>query len=158
MLTDPAAVDRAESLFREGFACSQAVLMAFAPGLGLDERQAALVASAFGGGMARHGWTCGALTGALMALGLHRGHTAAEDTATKDALYARVQALVARFEAQHGSTACRQLTGANMLDAAERQAASDRGVFTTLCPQLVRTAATLVAEELRRAHRYGATP
>jgi C_GCAxxG_C_C family probable redox protein len=148
-----AAVDRAESLFREGFACSQAVLMAFAPGLGLEERQAALVASAFGGGMARHGWTCGALTGALMALGLHGGHTSAEDAATKDALYARVQALVARFEAQHGSTACRQLTGANMLDAAERQAASDRGVFTTLCPQLVRTAATLVGEELALARR-----
>jgi len=143
-----AAVDRAESLFREGFACSQAVLMAFAPGLGMEERQAARVASAFGGGMARHGWTCGALTGALMALGLHGGHTSAEDTATKDAFYARIQALVARFEERHGATACRQLTGANMLDAAERQAASDRGVFTTLCPQLVRTAAALVAEEL----------
>jgi C_GCAxxG_C_C family probable redox protein len=148
-----AAVDRAESLFREGFSCSQAVLMAFAPGLGLEERQAALVASAFGGGMARHGWTCGALTGALMALGLHGGHTSAEDAATKDALYARVQALVARFEEQHGSTACRQLTGANMLDAAERQAASDRGVFTTVCPQLVRTAAALVGEELALARR-----
>jgi C_GCAxxG_C_C family probable redox protein len=145
---DLAKVDRAESLFREGFSCSQAVLMAFAPGLGLKQRQAALVASAFGGGMARHGWTCGALTGALMALGLHRGHSTADDTATKDALFARVQALVARFEAQHGSTACRQLTGANMLDAAERQAASDRGVFSTLCPQLVRTAATLVAGAL----------
>ena len=143
-----AVADRAESLFREGFACSQAVLMAFAPGLGMEERQAARVASAFGGGMARHGWTCGALTGALMALGLHGGHTSAEDTATKDAFYARIQALVARFEERHGATACRQLTGANMLDAAERQAASDRGVFTTLCPQLVRTAAALVAEEL----------
>ena len=143
-----AAVDRAESLFREGFACSQAVLMAFAPRLGMEERQAALVASAFGGGMARHGWTCGALTGALMALGLHGGHSTAEDTATKDALYARVQALVGRFEERHGAAACRQLTGVNMLDPAERQAASDRGVFTTLCPQLVRTAAALVAEEL----------
>jgi C_GCAxxG_C_C family probable redox protein len=122
--------------------------MAFAPGLGMEERQAALVASAFGGGMARHGWTCGALTGALMVLGLHGGHTAAEDAATKDALYARVQALVARFEERHGAAACRQLTGVNMLDPTERQAASDRGVFTTLCPQLVRTAATLVTEEL----------
>ena len=97
-----AAVDRAEALFREGFSCSQAVLMAFAPGLGMDERQAALVSSAFGGGMARHGWTCGALTGALMAVGLHAGHATAEDTATKDELYARVQALVVRFEARHG--------------------------------------------------------
>jgi C_GCAxxG_C_C family probable redox protein len=135
-------------LFREGFSCSQAVLMAFAPGLGMDERQAALVASAFGGGMARHGWTCGALTGALMAMGLHAGHTTAEDTATKDDLYARAQALVARFDQRHGATTCRQLVGANMLDPVERQAASDRGVFTTLCPQLVRTAAALVAGEL----------
>lgn len=143
-----AAVDRAEVLFREGFACSQAVLMAFAPGLGMDQRQAALVASAFGGGMARHGWTCGALTGALMAIGLHAGHAAAEDAATKDNLYARAQGLVVRFEERHGATACRQLVGANMMDPLERQAASDRGVFTTLCPQLVRTAAALVAEEL----------
>jgi len=142
------AVDRAEALFREGFSCSQAVLMAFAPGLGMDERQAALVASAFGGGVARHGWTCGALTGALMAVGLHAGHASAQDTATKDELYARVQALVVRFEDRHGATACRQLTGADMLDPAARQAAADRGVFKTLCPQLVHTAATLVAETL----------
>jgi C_GCAxxG_C_C family probable redox protein len=143
-----AAVDRAEALFREGFSCSQAVLMAFAPGLGMNETQAALVASAFGGGMARHGWTCGALTGAMMALGLHAGHASAQDTATKDALYARAQVLVARFEERHGATACRQLVGANMLDPVERQAASDRGVFKTLCPELVRTAAALVAGEL----------
>jgi C_GCAxxG_C_C family probable redox protein len=143
-----AAAERAEALFREGFSCSQAVLMAFAPGLGMDQRHAALVASAFGGGMARHGWTCGALTGAMMALGLHAGHASAQDTAAKDELCARVQLLVARFEDRHGATACRQLVGANMLDPAERQAASDRGVFTTLCPQLVRTAATLVAEAL----------
>jgi len=145
---DLAAVDRAEALFREGFSCSQAVLMAFAPGLGMEARQAALVASSFGGGMARQGWTCGALTGALMAIGLHAGHAAAEDTAAKEDLYARVQAIVARFEERHGATACRQLTGADLRDAAERQAASDRGTFTTLCPQLVRTAAALVAESL----------
>jgi C_GCAxxG_C_C family probable redox protein len=150
MLNDPAAVVRAESLFREGFSCSQAVLIAFASRLGLEERQAALAASAFGGGMARHGWTCGALTGALMALGLHGGYASPQDNETKDALYARVQALVARFEERHGATACRQLTGTNMLDPAERQAASERGVFSTVCPQLVRTAASLVAEELSR--------
>jgi len=143
-----AVVGRAEALFREGFNCSQSVLMAFAPGLGMHETQAALVASAFGGGMARHGSTCGAVTGALMAIGLHAGYTSAEDNPTKDALYARAQVLMARFEARHGATACRQLTGANLLDLVERQAAADRGTFTTLCPQLVRTAAMLVAEAL----------
>jgi C_GCAxxG_C_C family probable redox protein len=143
-----AAVDRAEALFREGFSCSQAVLMAFGPSLGMDQTQAALVSSAFGGGMARHGWTCGALTGAMMTLGLRAGYATAQDTAQKDALYVKVQALVEAFEARHGATACRQLVGANMLDPIERQAASDRGVFKTMCPELVRTAAMLVAEEL----------
>jgi C_GCAxxG_C_C family probable redox protein len=114
----------------------------------MDQTQAALVSSAFGGGMARHGWTCGALTGAMMTLGLRAGYTTAQDTAQKDALYVKVQALVEAFEARHGATACRQLVGANMLDPVERQAASDRGVFKTLCPELVRTAAMLVAEEL----------
>jgi C_GCAxxG_C_C family probable redox protein len=148
MIDHSAAVERAEALHREGFSCSQAVLMAFAPGLGMDERQAALVASAFGGGMARHGWTCGALTGALMVAGLHAGHATAPDAAAKDDVIARGQALVARFDERHGATECRQLVGANMLDPAERQAASDRGVFKTLCPELVRTAAALAAETL----------
>ena len=148
---EQAAVDRAEALFREGFSCSQAVLMAFAPSLGMNETQAALVSSAFGGGMARHGWTCGALTGAMMAMGLHAGYASAQDAAAKDELYAKVQALVAGFEARHGATACRQLVGANMLDPIDRQAASDRGVFKTLCPELVRTAASLVAKELEVA-------
>ena len=147
-LDHAASGDRAESLFRRGFSCSQSVLMAFAPGLGIEERQAALVAAAFGGGMGRQGLTCGALAGALMVLGLKHGHGIAEDGAAKDALYARVQALAARFEQQHGASTCRELTGVNMLDPTERQAASERGVFTTLCPQLVRTAATLVAEEI----------
>jgi uncharacterized protein YmfQ (DUF2313 family) len=56
--------------------------------------------------------------------------------------------LMARFEEWHGATACRELTRANLLDPVERQAAADRGTFTTLCPQLVRTAAMLVAEAL----------
>jgi len=55
---------------------------------------------------------------------------------------------VARFEERHGATACRQLVGANMLDPVERQDAPGSGLFTTLCPQLVRTAAALVSETL----------
>lgn len=49
--------------------CCQAVLMSFAGDVGLTEEQAFKVASHFGSGM-RHGSTCGAITGALMALGM----------------------------------------------------------------------------------------
>lgn len=49
--------------------CCQAVLIPFAAECGLTEEQAARLGSHFGGGM-RCGSTCGALTGALMVLGL----------------------------------------------------------------------------------------
>ena len=62
--------DLALSRFSEGFSCSQSVLAAFAPELGLDADAALRVSAAFGGGMGRLGDTCGAVTGALMVLGL----------------------------------------------------------------------------------------
>lgn len=49
--------------------CAQAVLIPFAQEAGLSEEQAFKMAAHFGSGM-RHGSTCGAVTGALMALGL----------------------------------------------------------------------------------------
>jgi len=142
------AADRAEALFREGYSCSQAVLMTFAATAGLDPSTAARVASTFGGGMARHGWTCGALTGALMVVGLRLGSASATDTAARDEAYARVKALVDRFRDTHGATECRHLIGCDLADPAERQAASDAGVFLNVCPQFVRTAARLLAETL----------
>jgi len=49
--------------------CAQSVLMAFTEQAGLTDEQAYRLAAHFGSGM-RHGSTCGAVTGALMALGM----------------------------------------------------------------------------------------
>lgn len=49
--------------------CAQSVLIPFAKEAGLTEEQANALAANFGSGM-RHGATCGAVTGALMALGV----------------------------------------------------------------------------------------
>ena len=49
--------------------CAQAVLVAFAQEMGLTEEQAYNLGAHFGSGM-RHGSTCGAVTGALMVMGM----------------------------------------------------------------------------------------
>ena len=49
--------------------CAQSVLIPFAAEMGLTEAQANAMGAHFGSGM-RHGSTCGAVTGALMVLGL----------------------------------------------------------------------------------------
>ena len=55
--------------------CCQAVLMAFRDECGLTEEEAMRLGAHFGSGM-RHGSTCGAVTGALMVLGM-AGHGSA---------------------------------------------------------------------------------
>ena len=49
--------------------CAQAVVVAFSDQIGLTDQQSYNLAAHFGSGM-RHGSTCGAVTGALMVLGM----------------------------------------------------------------------------------------
>lgn len=140
--------EQAVTTFNQGFACSQAVLSAFAEDFGLDRETALRVSGAFGAGMARQGLTCGAVTGALMAIGLKHGKTQAEDNEARERTYALVHEFVRRFEALRNSTQCNQLLGHDMHSEAGRKAASEAGLFTSLCPALVGDAAKLVEELL----------
>ncbi|MBQ2661287.1 MAG: C_GCAxxG_C_C family protein [Clostridia bacterium] len=101
--------ETAQNLFKKGYNCAQAVLLAYADDLGLPQKTAAMIASSFGGGMGRMREVCGAVSGMFMALGLKLGYSEAEDTAQKARLYADVQELASRFRAQNGSIICREL-------------------------------------------------
>jgi len=63
-------INKALSLFDEGYACSQSILLAFSDRFGIDEEKAKLISSTFGGGMGRLRQKCGAVTGGFMVLGL----------------------------------------------------------------------------------------
>jgi C_GCAxxG_C_C family probable redox protein len=118
--------------------CSQAVLAAYGPKLGLSETDCLRVAACFGAGMGRLGKTCGALTGGLMVVGLRHGQEMIDDPQRgRDALYAKVQALTERFEAAHGSSECRALTGCDLTAVEGRTAFAERGLHHSLCDQLV---------------------
>lgn len=138
---------KAKSRFENGYACSQAVLSTLAPKLGLDEETAFKISSAFGGGMAHHGEVCGAVTGALMALGL-KFSSATKDNAeiVRDAS----QELMRRFEAEKGSLRCRELLGYRLIVPEERAQARESGVFQHRCPFFVEHATKLAREMIER--------
>jgi C_GCAxxG_C_C family probable redox protein len=140
-------IETAVSRFAEGFNCSQAVFSAYAEGLGLDEKAALKIAAGFGGGMGRMAETCGAVTGALMALGLKYGGIT-PDRETKERVYERVREFAARFKASHGSLACRVLLGCDIGTAEGQQIARQQNLFTTVCPQFVESAAGILEELL----------
>jgi C_GCAxxG_C_C family probable redox protein len=142
-MTDPIQV--ANKRFSQHYSCSQSVFSAFASRFGLTDEQALKLASPFGGGIAHQGHVCGAVTGALMAIGLARGKTDPQD---KDAVYQVAQAFMQKFEEKHGTILCRELIDYDMRVPEEYQAARDQKVFTTLCPNFVQSAVEIVAELL----------
>lgn len=99
----------AETYFKQGYNCAQAVALAFCEETGLSREQAARLASAFGGGMGRMREVCGALSGAFLVLGMLRGYERAEQSAEKAALYEQVRSLAARFREGNSSILCRDL-------------------------------------------------
>ena len=64
--------EKAMKIFYEKFNCSQAVLGAYADDYGLTVDQAMKVAACFSGGV-RKGEVCGAVSGAIMVIGLKYG-------------------------------------------------------------------------------------
>ncbi len=100
---------KAAELFLNGYNCAQAVAVAFCDVTGLEEKQAAKMASPFGGGMGRLREVCGAVSGMFMVLGQLYGYDNADEDADKKRLYQQVQDLAAQFREQAGSIICREL-------------------------------------------------
>ena len=100
---------KAAELFLSGDNCAQGVAVAFCDVTGLEERQAARMASAFGGGMGRMREVCGAVSGMLMVLSYLYGYDTPGDDISKKRLYGEVQALAGAFRAENGSIVCREI-------------------------------------------------
>jgi C_GCAxxG_C_C family probable redox protein len=142
-MIDP--VETAVERFNGSYSCSQAVFSAFAPQFGLTEDIAIKISAPFGGGMARQGGVCGAVSGALMVIGLARGSTDPKD---KRLVYRLGEEFLQRFEAGHSTLLCRDLIGFDLSDSGQAQAAQNQEVSTRLCPAFVRSAAEILAELL----------
>ena len=99
---------RAAELFAEGYNCAQAVAVAFCDVTGMEEPEAARLASSFGGGMGRMREVCGAVSGMFMVAGQLYGYDAPNPEAQKNH-YALIQELAAKFREQAGSIICREI-------------------------------------------------
>lgn len=142
--------DRAASVLKEGFNCAQAVFSTFAPGLGLEEGKAARIAGVFGGGMARMGGTCGAVTGAFMALGLKYGSSRTQDKEIKEKSYEIAREFVRRFTDRNGTVVCRDLLGCEILTPEGIEHARSQGLFDTVCVKLVKDSVEILEDMLSK--------
>jgi C_GCAxxG_C_C family probable redox protein len=140
--------DRAVTVLNDGFNCAQSVFSVFARGLGLEAGKAAKVASAFGGGMARGGATCGAVTGAFMVLGLKYGSSRPEDKELKEKSYEIAREFVRRFTERNGNVLCRDLLRCDISTPDGYARAKEQGLFDTVCTKLVKDSVEILEDML----------
>lgn len=98
--------------FEAGYCCAESVLLSIARQKGIESDLIPRIATGFCGGVARTGGMCGALSGAVMGLGLLFGRD--EPGQPRDEFYACIQLLMNEFSQQFGSTVCRQLTDCDL--------------------------------------------
>lgn len=143
--------EKALSLFSNNFNCSQAVFTAFASDFGIDEKTALMLGTSFGGG-ARNGEICGAVSGALLVLGLKYGHYDAEDNEQKSRAYEIAVDYTKRFKEKNGSIVCRDLLGYDLTVPEDKVFIKEKNLFKTVCPEMVKSA-VLILEEILNEYK-----
>ncbi|MHA2369121.1 MAG: C-GCAxxG-C-C family protein [Candidatus Hodarchaeales archaeon] len=143
--------DTAKKLFSEesGYNCAQAIFAASSEHLGLgtvDHDTSVRIASAFGGGITRTGNVCGALTGAVMALGLKYGGATYKDQEKANAVAGK---LLTEFTSRHGSIICRELIDHDLITDEDIKQAFKKGVFKN-CPKFVDDVAMMLEKLLQK--------
>ncbi len=136
--------EKALECFNNGFNCAQAVFSTYSEELGLDAETSLKVAGAFGGGMGHIDETCGAVTGAIMLIGLKYGKYKADDNAAREKSYSLAQVFAEKFKSIHGSLRCSELLGYDLSKDDELKAAREKGLFKSICPVLVKDASEIV--------------
>ena len=101
--------DIARQFFLDGANCAQSVAAAFAPEVGMSERELFKLASGFGGGFGRRREICGAVSGMVLIVNMLCGNENISDKKAKDDHYALIQKLLREFEERTGSIICRTL-------------------------------------------------
>ena len=168
MLTNEERIQRVkrkalENDFHSG--CSQSVLGALQEEFGIGNKESFKAATVLSGGVVRQGETCGAIIGALLALGLVIGRERMEDEGAYQAMMEPSMELRTRFkeelkkqfgfEEELKSTLCRDIQEKvlgrffYLADEEERQAFLDAGGHSeTKCPKVCGIAAQVAAEKI----------
>ena len=149
--------DAAYAWFLKGYNCSQSVVAAFAPQLGLTEETALRLSAGFGAGIGRMREVCGAFCGVVTVLSMVYADPA--DPKDKSRMYALVQQAAEQYRACNGggSIICRELLAKAGAAPAGGTAAEDRTADyykKRPCPELCRICADLCTEFIA-AHPEG---
>lgn len=134
-------------LFSEGINCCMQVLGELGPKLGLEQETAYRLGAAFGGGLDQGG-VCGAVSGALMALGLACGNSIPGDMQSKARFMEQKKEFEDRFQERFAGLSCPQVLGCDRRTQEGRLRIAQEGLTWKICAPAVCAAVEIVEEML----------
>jgi C_GCAxxG_C_C family probable redox protein len=140
-------VEQIAERFSQGIDCGQIVLASAADKLCIDEADAYKMAAGFGGGMFR-GQACGAVVGAIIAIGMKHGHSGAGAQEQKALNTSKVVEFQRRFLEKYPSTVCRDILGYDISKPEEMHIIAEKGLLFTLCPKVTAEAMAILNDLL----------
>jgi len=143
----------AKENFDRLFNCAESTTKAVADHFNVGRCGFPRAATPFGGGIARGGGPCGAVTGTLMGIGLLYGREEGGDHHHLDRVYAMVHEFQAEFARRFGSTTCRELLHCDISTNAGRIQAKKGKLFDKQCPDYVAGAMDILADIVEKEGR-----
>jgi len=138
--------ERTLALLATGLNCSQALLTLFGERYGLDSALAVAIGRPLGGGMGHMARTCGAVTAAVLLLGMATDNGDEKQAREKSDIY--IRQFFERFEGRHGATDCKDLLGVDMSTEEGRRKITEERLVAKRCPAFVQDAAGILDELL----------
>jgi C_GCAxxG_C_C family probable redox protein len=142
------ATERARELYLDDantYGCAETAFVVLKEAFGLPDPQDSAAAMALNGGIAYSGSTCGAITGAALAVGQLAASRIEDHAVAKRVARAITADLVAAFETAFGATTCRTLTGVDLSTEAGHRAFIESGAWRDGCMRQVEMAVAAVA-------------
>ena len=150
------AIERAIGYIDDGFLCVEAVLKTLADLKGLESEYIPAIASGMAAGVARTNQICGAVTGAIMGLGLWFGRR--EPVVGDRRIYWYSRLFIDRWMETHPSTNCAGLLGIELEDPAGYEKFESENMWINKCQLYIREAVALAYDILveEKAYSVGA--
>ena len=104
------------------------------------------LAAGFGGGVGLQGHICGAVSGAVAALGVINGKKYDDARQHKEATYESVMKFMKLFKEKNETIICDGLTGIVMANKEAHDRAIEDGTFEKVCPGYVEDAVRIALE------------
>jgi len=135
--------ESAVDIFSKNFNCAQSVISVFCDKYGMDKETALKISGGLGGGF-RSGDICGAVSGAVLVIGLKYGHCIEGDLDMKRNCNSKTIEFLNEFRAQNKAITCRDILQCDISTPEGMEEARSKNLFKTVCVDMVKSAVSML--------------